>query len=227
MPLAPLSAGFHSGPRLPRIKLGPSGADSRVGGFVYILAPCGSLQWTLLWGWEFLPLLPQPPQVFSISGLILYFPMLELRVASSVSLPICSSRFICTRMWDRPVRNLLPHWSCSLRLDSESYLPGCLSPSAPPTSLDECFFFNCLVVGFPYSLIFCQFWLFFVFKLFVVLVLAVPSLRGGTVCLPMPLSWPEVENNTFNCELETRGNWVQSSCCLSPLSQKAETGIGL
>ena len=28
---------------LPTSKLGPSGADSRVGGFVYILGPCGSL----------------------------------------------------------------------------------------------------------------------------------------------------------------------------------------
>ena len=37
--------------------------------------------------------------------------------------------------------------------------------SAPPTGLDECFFFISLVVGLPYSSIFCQFWLFFVFKL--------------------------------------------------------------
>ena len=37
--------------------------------------------------------------------------------------------------------------------------------SAPSTSLDECFFFISLVVGLPYSSIFCQFWLFFVFKL--------------------------------------------------------------
>ena len=37
--------------------------------------------------------------------------------------------------------------------------------SAPPTGLDECVFFNSLVVRLPYSLIFCQFWLFFVFKL--------------------------------------------------------------
>ena len=29
--------------------------------------------------------------------------------------------------------------------------------SAPPTGLDECFFFNSLLVGLPYSLIFCQF----------------------------------------------------------------------
>ena len=37
--------------------------------------------------------------------------------------------------------------------------------SAPPTGLDECFFFISLVVGLPCSSIFCQFWLFFVFKL--------------------------------------------------------------
>ena len=60
--------------------------------------------------------------------------------------------------------------------------------SAPPTGLDECFFFNSLVVGLPYSLIFWQFSLFFVFK-FVVLLLVV---RGGKVYLPIPPSWPEV-----------------------------------
>ena len=50
--------------------------------------------------------------------------------------------------------------------------------SAPPTGLDECFFFNSLVVGLPYSLIFCQFWLLFVLKFVVVLLLVVP---GGKV----------------------------------------------
>ena len=35
--------------------------------------------------------------------------------------------------------------------------------SAPPTGLDECFFFISLAVGLPYSSIFCQFWLCFVF----------------------------------------------------------------
>ena len=37
--------------------------------------------------------------------------------------------------------------------------------SAPPAGLDESFFFISLVVGLPCGLIFCQFWLFFVFKL--------------------------------------------------------------
>ena len=38
-----------------------------LGGFVYILGPCGSLQWTLLWGWQFVPP-PQTPQVFPVRG---------------------------------------------------------------------------------------------------------------------------------------------------------------
>ena len=42
MPLAPLSATFQSLPPLPTRKLGPSGADSQVVGFVYVLGPCGS-----------------------------------------------------------------------------------------------------------------------------------------------------------------------------------------
>ena len=40
------------------------GADSQVGGFVYVLGPCGPLQWTLLWDWEFLSL-PQSPKIFT------------------------------------------------------------------------------------------------------------------------------------------------------------------
>ena len=45
----------------------PSGGDSCVDGFVYILGPCGSLQQTLLCWWEFLlPL--QPPQIFTATG---------------------------------------------------------------------------------------------------------------------------------------------------------------
>ena len=84
-----------------------------------------------------------------------------------------------------PVLQLLPCCKCS---------PPWLPMSAPHTSLDECFFFNSLVVGLPYSSIFCQFWLFFVFKFVVVLLLVV---RGGKVYLPMPPLWPEAANVTF------------------------------
>ena len=48
MALAPLSAGFQSLPPLSTIKLGPSGADSQLGGFVYVLGPRESLQRPLL-----------------------------------------------------------------------------------------------------------------------------------------------------------------------------------
>ena len=48
VPLLWLLPVFQSLPLLPTSKLGPSGADSQVGGFVYILGPHGSLQQTLL-----------------------------------------------------------------------------------------------------------------------------------------------------------------------------------
>ena len=68
MPLAWLSTGIQSLPLLPTSKLGPFGSDSQVGGSVYILGPHMSLQQTLPQGWEFLLLLPQPPQVFTARG---------------------------------------------------------------------------------------------------------------------------------------------------------------
>ena len=123
---------FQSLPPLPASKLGPPGADSGVGGFVYILGPHGSLQWTLLWGWEFL-LLPQPPQVFTARGLRLYFPALGPWVAQSVSFPSCFSRFIHTQMWDHSGCELLPHpLSLPATPFSVSPLPysaACLHPS--------------------------------------------------------------------------------------------------
>ena len=66
--------------------------------------------------------------------------------------------------WPAPFHNLPPCWVCQPPLCLESSPPQ-LPVSAPPTSLDECFFFISLVVRLPYSLIFCQFWGFFGFKL--------------------------------------------------------------
>ena len=155
MVLASLSASFQSLPPLPTIKLGLSGAASQVGGFVYFLGPCGSLQWTLLWGWEVLLLLPLPPQVFSRSDLRLYFHTLELWVLWSVTW--CTSCCLTGQL------QLCPPCSqyAALLSSPAAALPWVLSArlpvSAPPTSLDECFFFISLVVGFPYSSIFCQF----------------------------------------------------------------------
>ena len=66
--------------------------------------------------------------------------------------------------WPAPFHNPPPCWVRQPPPCCESS-PSRLPVSAPPTGLDECFFFISLVVGLPYSLIFCQFWLFFVFKL--------------------------------------------------------------
>ena len=105
--------------------------------------------------------------------------MLDPWVAWSVSLP-SSCPFISTQMWDcevgqplprqpaaalpTPLHNPPPHWVCQSPSCCKSSPPR-LSISAPPTGLDECFFFISLVVGLPCSSIFCQFWMFFVFKL--------------------------------------------------------------
>ena len=180
-----LSSGFQSFTLIPIIKLGPSGAGSRVGGPVHTLGPCGSLQGPLLWGWESLLLLPQPPRAFSIKGLRLPPPP-----------PSCSPgllgllrsppfvRFIYVRMWGcgvlpalclpsslplrvRPSRfifeNVWPQGLLVVRLPAPFIPhPASLSPatamrvistpvpiSAPPTSLDVCFFFIYLVSDFP------------------------------------------------------------------------------
>ena len=61
-----------------------------------------------------------------------------------------------------PLHNLPPRWVRQPRPCHESSPLG-LPVSAPPTSLYECFFFNSLVVGLPYSSILCQFWVLFFF----------------------------------------------------------------
>ena len=88
--------------------------------------------------------------------------MLEPWGVWSVSLPICSSWFILMQMWDCLAYQPLPCCKSS---------PPWLPVSTPPTGLDEYFFFNSLIIGLPYSLIFWQFWMFFVFTLVAVLLL--------------------------------------------------------
>ena len=180
VPLVWLSAGFQSLPLLPTIKLSPSGADSHVGGFVCILGPCRSLRRTLLWGWEFFPLPPQTPQVFSFRGVEALFPRTgtlgcAVYLAPQFFLPVYLHS------------NVGPTTSHRLSLPDATLLwvlSAQLPLSAPPTGLDECFF-NSLVVGLPYSLIFCQL-VVFVFKFVAVLLLVV---QGGAVCLCLHLGW--------------------------------------
>ena len=59
--------------------------------------------------------------------------------------------------WPAPFHNPLPRWVHQLLSCHESSLPR-VPICAPPTGLDECFLFISLVVGLPYSSIFCQFW---------------------------------------------------------------------
>ena len=106
--------------------MGPSGANSWVAGFVYILGPCGSLQRTLLWGWDFLLLL-EPPQIFTARGLRLSALVLELWAVWSILLLSCSSRFIHKQMWDRllhqPICNPPQSSSCLLAMSLSARLP--------------------------------------------------------------------------------------------------------
>ena len=128
---------------------------------------------------------------------MLYFPMLEPWVVRCLLLPSCSSWFIHMQMWDHPLHQLPPHPVLQPPPCHESSPPQ-LPIFTPPTCLDECFSFNSLVAGLPYSLIFWQFWLSFVFKFVVVLLLVV---RGGTVCLPMPPFWPDYSSHSNRCEV--------------------------
>ena len=85
-----------------------------------------------------------------------------------------------------------PQSTTSQGLPSTAALRGVLSAhlpvSYPPSSLGECFFFNSLVVGLPYSSIFCQFWLFFVFKLLSVLWLGEEA-QCVYLCLHLGRKW--------------------------------------
>ena len=182
--LAQLLAGFWSRPPLPTIKLVPSGTGSHMGGLMYVLGPCGSLQLTLLWGWEFL-LLPQPPQLLSVRGFEALFPR-----AGTLGCAVClsSQLFLLVYLHTNvgPPAATSPALSSSHCLAMHPFCPGCPSPPLRPMWMNV--FFNSLVIGLPYSSIFWHFWLFLTFKI-VVLLLVV---KRGKVHLPTPPSWQEV-----------------------------------
>ena len=122
---APLSTRFQPLPWPPIIKLGPSGAGSQVGGLVHTLGPCGSLQRPR---WESLLLLPQPPRVFSIRGLRLYFPALEPWVTRSASLPAVHLVYLCSNVGLRCATRTLPApLSATLSPALSVYLRECVA----------------------------------------------------------------------------------------------------
>ena len=78
--------------------------------------------------------------------------------------------------------------------------------STPPTCLYEYGSFKSLVVGLPYSLIFWQFWVIFVLRLVVILLMVV---QGGEACLPMPPSWPEVSKPIgYSYRISWLSGWI-------------------
>ena len=157
--LAWLLTGFQPLPQLPTSKLGPSVADSQVGGFVTFSDPVGlSNELSCEVGY----FSSCSPHRFLPSEILrLYFLMLEPWIVWSVSLPSCSSQLCACKC--ETTRCCLTHPGLQLPPFHVSSLPQ-LPISILPTGLDECFFFKSLVLRLPYNLIFWQFWLFFVFK---------------------------------------------------------------
>ena len=95
-------------------------------------------------------------------------PFLRVYLCANVgpqALPATTLCCLLAAAWPAPSHNPPPCW---VRQPQPWHVSSLLRlpVSTPPTSLDECFFFISLVVGLPYSSIFCQFWLFFVFKWF-------------------------------------------------------------
>ena len=106
-------------------RLGPPGADSQVCGFVWIRGPCWSLQWTLLWGWEFL-LPPQPPQIFTARGFeALFFHAGPLGCAVCLTPQLFLPVYLHVNVG--PPATALPTRSSSCHLYAHLLCPSCLS----------------------------------------------------------------------------------------------------
>ena len=134
---------FQSLPLLPTDKLALVVLIHHMDGFVYVLRSRGPLQQTLLWDWEFLPLL-QPPQIFTASsfwGFI--FQCWNPGVCGLSCSPVIPPS-LSAHEWDHLVCQPLP--CCVSSLPS---LPVWMNISS-----------YSLVVRLPYSLNFWQFWLF-------------------------------------------------------------------
>ena len=142
--------GFQSLPLPPTNKLGHSGADSQVGGWVYVLGTCRSFQWTPV-SLGVSPATDIPTGFYGQRFWGFLFPCWNpglCDLSRSTVVPPSLSACKCGTTWPsshhlaHPVLQGLPCCKSSL-----SWLPV----STPPTSLNECFFFNSLVVGLPYS----------------------------------------------------------------------------
>ena len=117
---------------------------------------------------------PQPPQVFTVRSFEALFPC-----AGTLGCAVCLAPQLFLLVYVH-MDVELPGQPATASPTLVLWLPPChessprwLLISAPPTGLDEYFFFNSLVVELPYSLIFWHVCLFFAFKFGVVLLLVV------------------------------------------------------
>ena len=122
---------------------------------MYILGPCGSLSELFCEAGSFSHCC-NPHRFFQSAVVKLYLPTLEPWAVQSVLLPSCSPVYLHAN-----VGPLVPP-ATAHPSPRATVWPAVLSAQlpffTPPTCLDECFFLNFLV-GLPYSLIFCQYWL--------------------------------------------------------------------
>ena len=184
MALAPLSACFQSLPLLPTIKLGPSGADFP-GGWVCVLS---RTSWVspgnspVRLGLS--PTTSTPTGFYRQSFWGFIFPHQNPGLCGLSCSPVVPPSLFACKYGATQSSCCLPTYPVTTL--SHVSLPQ-LPVSSLPTSLNECFFFNSLVVGLPYSSIFCQFWLFLnlLLSFFVVA-------WGSKVYIPTPPTWPEV-----------------------------------
>ena len=139
------------------------------------------------------------PEVLRLS-----FPVLELYLTPQLFLLVFLHANV--RLLSLPVATLL-YILC----------PSCPSPPLLPVWMNVSSF-NSLVVGLSYSSIFWQFWLFFVFK-FVVFLLVV---RGGKVYLPMPPYWPK---STFFMHIRSLD--AQNECLMKNIICCHLKGLGV
>ena len=97
--------------------------------------------------------MPQPPQDFPVGGFEVLLPSTGiLGCVVCITPQLFLLAYLHTNVG-------LPALAATALLGR----PAAMLPvSTPPTSLDECFFFNSLVVRLSYSSIFWQFWLLFV-----------------------------------------------------------------
>ena len=130
-------------------------------------------------------MLPQPPQVFTARNCEALFPWPGTLGCVVLLTPLLFPLVCLHTNVELPIPP-----ACCTTCPILQPLPCC---AFSPTSPNERFFFNPLVVGLPYSSIIWQFWLCFHFKFFVVLPLVE---QGSKVYLHTPPSW--LEDLTFS-----------------------------